>query len=434
MKRIKRRATLSLLLAGLLIAGLLVFSVRLVKNGKNWAMYRANSSLYHNGALDTGTLLDRNGVLLASAGDGFFRYADDESVRRACLHAVGDYTGNIGTGALSAFADKLAGYSFLNGTASLSGAGARVSLSIDAALCVKAYGALAGRSGAVLVMDYKSGDILCMVSSPGFDPSIGSAGTEGVYINRALSAVYTPGSVFKIVTLAAALENIGDLTQRRFYCSGSDTVGGETVRCSGSHGEQTIEEAFANSCNVAFAQLSLELGGDVLREYADFLGFTQELSLNGIPVKIGNFDAAVSGSASLAWSGIGQSTDLISPFALLRVSAAIANDGILKTPTLLKGGGRGSDRLFEESTANALADMMRYNVLYHYGSDRFPGLDICAKTGTAEVGDGTSHAWFTGFLRDKNHPLVFAVVVEHGGGGLQTAGAVANTVLQAAVG
>ena len=78
--------------------------------------------------------------------------------------------------------------------------------------------------------------------------------------------------------------------------------------------------------------------------------------------------------------------------------------------------------------------MMNYNVVDHYDGDiNFPGLKLCAKTGTAEVGDGTSHAWFTGFLLDDAHPYAFVVLVENAGGGLTNAGAVANTVLQAAV-
>lgn len=431
MKRVKQRANLILVLAALLVAGLLVFVVRLARDGESWAMFSANTSVYQNGVLNTGTLEDRNGVLLASAGGGTYRYADDKTVRIACLHAVGDYQGNIGTGALKVFADKLADYSFLRGTTSP--AGATVRLSIDSGLCAAAYNALNGRAGAVLVMDYTTGEILCMVSSPSFDPNAGANGADGVYLNRALSATYPPGSVFKIVTLTAALERIGGLQDRRFTCTGSTVIGGETVNCSGVHGVQTVEQAFANSCNVAFAQISEELGGDTLARYAKALGFTAELTLDGIPVKTGNFDAAGAGSAALAWSGIGQSTDLISPFALLRVSAAIANGGVLREPTLLKGQRGGTARLLGAATADSLAGMMSYNVQYAYGPSRFPGLNLCAKTGTAEVGDGTSHAWFTGFLQSEDHPLAFAVVVEHGGGGLTAAGAVANAVLQAAV-
>ena len=93
-----------------------------------------------------------------------------------------------------------------------------------------------------------------------------------------------------------------------------------------------------------------------------------------------------------------------------------------------------SDQLIEADTAATIADMMHNNVIETYGQDRFPGMDICAKSGTAEVGaDQTPNAWFTGFLRDEATPYAFIVLVENGGGGSSVAGTVASTVLQAAV-
>lgn len=434
MKRVKRRATAALLLAAALLVGLGIFLVRLYQNGADWALYAANRSVYKDGVLDTGTLTDREGVVLASAGDGIFSYADDATVRKACLHVVGDYGGFIGTGALNAFADRLAGYSFAFGTTR----GAQtVALSVDAQLQVAALNALAGRSGAVLIMDYETGEILCMVSAPTYDPADPPAsfeGTqyEGVFLNRCLSATYTPGSVFKLVTLAAALENLPDLSSRRFTCTGGIEVGGETVTCTGWHGEETIEQALANSCNSVFGELSLELGADTLARYADALGITESHELDGIPTAAGRFDLAEDQTADLAWSGIGQYNDLVCPYSMLRLVAAVAGDGVLTEPTLLKGGSNGTTRLLSAETAERIGDMMDYNVVYAYGQWNFPGLSICAKTGTAETGSGTSHAWFVGYLND-GPPLAFAVVVEHGGGGLAAAGPVANTVLQKAV-
>ena len=89
--------------------------------------------------------------------------------------------------------------------------------------------------------------------------------------------------------------------------------------------------------------------------------------------------------------------------------------------------------LVEPETAKTMQTLMRNNVVTTYGDIRFPGLTVCGKTGTAEVGDGTSHAWFTGFLLDEDHPYAFIVFVENGGGGLSVATPIANTVLQALV-
>ena len=328
----------------------------------------------------------------------------------------------------------LSGYSPLTGVAS---GGGTVQLSIDADLCVIAYEALAGRRGAVLVSDYTTGEILCMVSSLSYDPDTGFDSSDpaysGAYLNRCISASYPPGSIFKLLTAAAAIENIPDIDERHFYCSGSMVVGGSMIRCTGIHGEQTIEQALANSCNCAFAQLSLELGGDTLAAYAVQYGLSGSLSLNGIKTSAGYYETSEDGSAALAWSGVGQSTDLVTPFAMLRFVSAIAANGNLTEPTLLMGDRADQKVLVSPDTASRLRQMMNYNVVYSYGASNYPGLPLCAKSGTAELGDGTSHAWFSGFLDDAAHPYAFTVLVESGGSGARVAGPIANTVLQAAV-
>ena len=432
MKRIKTRAWAALILAAALLFGTGVYVWRFAVNGRYWVGFSANESVYQNGALAVGVVTDRNGVVLADVKDGARVYADGAETRIACLHAVGDAAGNIGTGALSAFSDRLSGYNLFSGA---SGKGGSVTLSIDAELNRCAWEALSGRSGAVLVSNYETGEVLCMVSSPSYDPNVGfdaeDPAYEGVYLNRALSAVYTPGSVFKLLTIAAAIERVDDLYTRTFFCAGSREVNGHILTCSGVHGSQTIEQALANSCNCAFAELSLELGAKTLEQYADKLGFTRQHSLSGVYTAIGSIDAGEEGSAELAWSGIGQAADVICPAALLRYVSAIAGNGVLREPSLVLGESGGRTRLLSADTAEKINAMMNYNVVSSYGEWRFPGLTkLCAKTGTAEVGDGTSHAWFAGFLDDPERPYAFVVVIEHGGGGLSAASPVANQVLQ----
>lgn len=438
MKKIKNRAFFAMLIAFGLVFGLGIFAVRLFVDGEDWVMLRANQSVFNQGVLDTGTVTDRNGVILAFAGNGVFSYADDETLRKSCFHAVGDFSGNIGSGAISAFDYKLAGYNVVNGVASVGENGGKVKLSIDSSLNAVAYKALNGRKGAVLVSNYKTGEILCMVSTPSYDPNtppdLTNPAYEGVYMNRALGATYTPGSVFKLVTLSAAIENISDLSGKTFTCSGSINVGGDVVNCTGVHGQQTIEQALAHSCNSAFSEISQELGADKIYEYAEKFGFCKSLAVSGIETAAGSIEKAGTGTSNLSWMGIGQYNDLISPIAMLRFVSAIANEGVAKEPVLLKNGNSGSTRLLKTETAQKIKELMSYNIAYAYGAEKFPNLDICAKTGTAEVGDGTSHAWFVGFLKDKNNTLAFTVIIENGGGGLVNAGPVANAVLQAAVG
>lgn len=424
MKKVKRRATAALLIAALLVVGLAVYLVRLADDGGAWASY-------FSGGTPGGTILDRNGVVLYSSDEDGYSFAEDWSTRVSCYHLLGDPNGNVRTGALRQFRDRLAGYSFLEGATS----GKTISLSVDSTLNVTAYSALAGRSGAVMLMDYTTGEVLCMVSSPGDDPeNPSSEPADGTYLNKCLSSSFTPGSVFKLVTLAAAIDNIPDLFERSLWCEGEMIADGALLTCTGNHGSQTIEQALANSCNCAFGTLALELGPELMAEYAEKLGMTASLQLDGMDVLPGSFTKGEAGSVGLAWSGVGQYEDLVCPYAMLRYVSAIANGGSVYEPTLLGHGSldRETDLLSAE-TAQRIAEMMNYNVQNAYGSWVFPGLDVSAKTGTAEVGDGTSHAWMTGFLNDPAHPYAFVVILEHAGGGLANAGPVANTVLQAAV-
>ncbi|MCD7749590.1 MAG: penicillin-binding protein, partial [Oscillospiraceae bacterium] len=313
-----------------------------------------------------------------------------------------------------------------------------VKISIDADLIVTAYNALIGRKGAVVVDYYETGQILCMVSSPSYDPEYGFDSTDssydGVYLNRGVNATYVPGSVFKLVTMAAAIENISDIWSQPFTCTGSTTIGGQTVTCSGTHGTQTVEQALANSCNVAFAEISVQLGGDTIAEYAEAYGLTSSHSINGeITTAAGSVTSAQGDANSTAWEGIGQYEDMVNPYALLRLVGAIANGGTVVEPSLLYGKSAGTTKLMSSATANTLSEMMSYNVEYSYGSSCYPGLEMHAKSGTAEVGDGTSHAWFAGFITNSDAPLAFVVVVENGGGGYAVASPIANTVLQQAV-
>ena len=434
MKKLQHRAYSALLVALCLLLGMGVYVGRFAAHAREWAAFPGNAAVYENGRVITGTVTDRNGLTLASVAEGKRVFAADAAVRTACVHAVGDREGNIGTGALRLFAEELGGYSPVTGLAAGGGA---VKLSIDAALQTEALAALNGRKGAVAVMDYTTGELLCMVSSPAFDPDVGiderDPRYEGAYLNRCISAAYTPGSVFKLVTLAAALETLPDLYERRFDCAGSVTVDGNPITCTAVHGSQTVEQALANSCNCAFAQLALELGAETLSRYAAQLGLSGSLTMNGVTTTPGRFDTAAAGSADLAWSGVGQSTDLVCPLAMLRLSAAVAHGGMAAEPTLLAGEKPVRSFVMSTDTADKLKAMMNYNVRAVYGEQNFPGLALCAKSGTAEVGDGTSHAWFTGFLDDEAHPYAFVVIIENGGGGARSAGPVANAVLQKAV-
>ncbi len=450
MRKIEKRAVLCLIIALALIAGLGLFCFRFVKNASDWAAYPYNRHMYSNsGQLLSGTILDRDGDVLTEVKDGERVYYPDATVRRATVHAVGDGSGYIGTGALTAFADRLSGYNLITGGYSPLGSGRNLTLTLDAYLNVTAYNAMDGRQGTVGVYNYKTGDILCMVSTPSFDPENppdASSAEDGVYLNRFLSSAQVPGSIFKTVTLTAALENLPDLKDRTFTCTGETTVGGTVITCPKPHGKMDIESAFANSCNGVFGALAAELGGDTMTKYVEQAGLTRRMSVDGIMTAAGHYDVSDADKGQIGWSGVGQYTDTVNPCNMMAYMGAIANGGTAAVPRLILDITTPSgiptswqrteetDTLVQGGTAAQVKEMMKNNVVQTYGTDRFRGLDIGAKSGTAEVGgDKRPNAWFAGFLDDPEHPYAFIVLVENGGGGASVAGEIAATVLQACV-
>ena len=450
MRKIERRAMLCLLLAAALSLGLVVFAFRFFLYGGKWVSFAANRHLYNSqGQLSVGRVLDRDGDLLSWVDENGHRaYYDNATVRKATLHVVGDAQGRIGSGALVAFADKLSGYHLLTGAYSPIGAGNDLYLTVDARLNYEAYTAMNGKKGAVAVYNYRTGEVLCLFSSPTFDPEAppdiqeGDTTYDGVYLNRALSSTFVPGSVFKTVTLAAAIENIPDLFSRTFTCTGSCQVGDDVVTCPSAHGEMDIYGAFSKSCNGVFAQLAVELGPEVMAAYTEKAGLTHRYSVNGLTTAAGSFQFSGASDNQLGWAGVGQFNDLVNPMSLMIYMGAIAEGGkaavpqlVLKTVTPLGFPSsfyfsHRTGKLIEADTAATLADMMARNVTETYGAGRFPNMDICAKSGTAEVGGGKApNSWFTGFLRNEDAPYAFAVVVEEGGSGAQTAGSIAAAVL-----
>lgn len=454
MLRIEKRASVCLFLSIALTLGLAAFCFLFFQNGGRWVSFAANRHLYNSkGELSVGRVLDRDGDLLSWVdADGSRAWYANSTVRKATLHVVGDAQGKIGSGALVAFADKLSGYSLLTGAYSPFGEGNDLYLTIDAHLNYVAYHAMDGKKGAVGVYNYETGEILCLLSMPAYDPADppdiqeGDPQYDGVYVNRFLSGLLTPGSVFKTVTLAAAIETLPDLFNRTFTCTGSLRVGDELVTCPAAHGEMDIYSAYTQSCNGVFAQLANELGVQILADYTQQAGLTSSYQVSGLRTAAGRFPFDGLTPGQLGWAAVGQADDLVNPCALMIYMGAIASGGqaavpqlVLKTESPLGFPpsfylAHRTERLVSSHTAQLLTELMARNVTDGYGSRRFPNTDICAKSGTAEVGGGKAPtAWFAGFLRNEDAPYAFVVAVEEGGSGSQTAGDVAAAVLNALV-
>ena len=450
MKRITSRAVVCLFLSLMLILGTFLFIYRFFNNGNKWVSYPANRHLYTNGQINSGRILDTTGKVMARFNDGW-KYLDDKASRLSTIHAVGDPGGQIGTGALTVFAGNLNGYNLFTGTGISSAANGRdLHLTIDADVSAVAYKALDGHVGLVGVYDYTTGKIICMVNSPAYDPNHAaeSSKKDGAFINRFLSSKFTPGSIFKIVTTMAALEKMENVDDWSYKCTGSEEMAdGYKITCTRKHGTVSLEEALNVSCNCAFGEISVELGSGILKGYADKSGLTSNYSINGIKSAKSTFDFSGGNKTDLAWSGIGQGKDLVNPCAMMVFCGAIASGGEAACPQIVdhfsftNGASltdyevQYTDELIAPSTAKTVTEYMRTDVLKNYGQSNFPGLKICAKSGTAEV-DKTkeSNGWFTGFPDDVDHPLAFICMVEEGGYGAKSAGKVINTVLQEAVG
>ena len=448
MNKVASRAGIVLLLVLILVAGLSFFLVEYVTQADNWVTFAGSPHVYNGGNIGCGAVTDRDGILLLDLNGGR-TYSSDEQIRLSTVHWVGDRKGSVDAPALSAYAAQLAGFELLNGVYSYGNTGGVAQLTLSAKVQTAALEALGDRKGTVGVYNYKTGELICAVTTPTFDPdNVPDADQEdgkyeGMYVNRFVQSRYTPGSIFKIVTLAAALESIPDVLEQEFSCNGSYQIGNDTVTCDGKHGKQTLKQAFRNSCNSAFAQLALQVGRDTLGSYVEQFGLTSPVQFDGITTAKGNFDLTDASQLSVAWSSIGQYTDLVNPCAYMTFVGAIAAGGKGVLPHVVQSASSGGimgysanavkgERLMSASTAETIREFMGFNVEDKYGSGNFPGLTVCAKTGTAEVGgDKKPNAVFTGFVQDAQYPLAFIVIVEDGGYGREICVPIMSKVLEA---
>lgn len=446
MKKTRSRSTMVLIIALLAIVGLCVFIVKIFLNAGQWIQHSYNGHLAGSGGLSSaGEIFDRSGNTLAYSQDGERLYNSDYTTRLSTLHVVGDDSLNISSAIQSSYRSQLIGFNYLWGLGLPSSlkAGGNITLTIDSSACNAAYNALGEHNGAVVVYNYKTGEVLCSVSTPTYDPMDPPEITEdnekeydGVYVDKVLAGLYAPGSTFKIITAAAALENIPDIENETFTCNGSTKIGGNEITCMHIHGELTMKEGLAQSCNVVFSELAARLGKDKMTAMAEKLGFNSSVIVNGTETARQVYNVSKADENGLGWSGIGQYTVEANPMQMAIMCGAIANGGTAVLPNEIKSGvmeiNGGTKDMIDSDLAAKLDEYMRYDVTSYYGDSLFPSLTVCAKTGTAEVGENKEpHAWMVGYSQDEDAPLAFAVIVENGGYGFSTAGPVAVAAMEA---
>jgi peptidoglycan glycosyltransferase len=328
--------------------------------------------------------------------------------------------------------------------------GRDVVLTLDAELQNYAAEQLGDREGAVVVLDTQSGAVRALVSQPTFDPraldeaAAGSAPVPAM-LNRATQALYPPGSTWKIVTLAAALND--GLVSLDDVVTDGDRIGyfdGFPVRCDNNPEGVTsfdIAHAFAYSCNVTFAQLGVDLGARRFREYAAAFGLTEAPPFP-LPTVAGGMAGDDMSQAELASSAFGQGQLVITPMGMALVVAAIARDGTLPVPTLLadvpgvRWGSIADERgTWRRAVPARTARLVRQAMIvsaedgWARAARNAAGLALGAKTGTAETGTGQPHAWTVAFAPADDPTLAVAVLVAHGGSGAAAAAPIAGRVL-----
>ena len=435
MNRVTKRTWMMFLFVGLLLGGMGFFVGEYVLQADRWIVSVGSPHIYKNSNLGRGTVVDRDGVLLLDMTDGR-AYSDNAQTRASTMHWLGDRNGSIQAGAVTNYAAMMAGYDKVSGLYDYNGSDGVIRLGLSAAVQNAALEALNGRKGTVGIYNYQTGQILCAVTSPTYDPDNvpdiagdTSGKYEGVYLNRFLQSTYVPGSIYKIVTAAAALECVPDIENMTFYCDGAYEYGTEAVTCETAHGTLDLKGALAHSCNCSFAQIAKLVGRKNMEKYVAKYGITDPVTFDGVTSARGNYDISNTGGASFAWSCIGQHSDLINPARFMTFLGTVAAGGKGVEPylvasverngeTVYEAQAKSTGRIMSEKTAEKLKGYLRNNVQTIYGDGHFPGLSVCAKSGTSQLGGGQkSNAMFAGFLADEAYPLAFIVVVENGGYG-----------------
>ncbi|MBP3478712.1 MAG: penicillin-binding protein [Oscillospiraceae bacterium] len=448
MNRIMGRARVLLILILVLALGVSFFLGEYLIHGDSWILFPGSPHIYNAGNIGCGIITDRDGILMLDLTGGR-TYAQNAALRSSTIHWLGDRQGNISAPALAHYADQIAGFDLLNGVYAYGGTGGTVTTTLSARVQIAALEAMGDHTGTVAVYNYKTGELICAVTTPNYDPDDvpdisgdNAEGFEGIYLNRFTQSTYTPGSIFKIVTLAAALEAIPDIQQQTFTCTGTRSYGVDKVTCEKTHGAMTLKEAFAKSCNCTFAQIADQLGGEVLQRYAQQFHIIDSVNFDGITTAAGSLDVQGRADVLVAWSAIGQHKDLINPCRFMTFLGAIANDGVEVQPHLVsqirsgitnsyRAESYSAGRIMSTQTAKTLQAYLRNNVENYYGDDDFPGLAVCAKSGTAEVGGSKKpNAMFTGFVTDTDLPLAFIVTVEDGGYGRTVCTPIISSILE----
>lgn len=427
-----------------------------------------NPRLRLSAGFSRGGIVSADGeVLVASVPAGSGRYRREYRGPAGLAPTIGYVSSRYGASGLEAAYD-----SYLRGEAAESWVerlrgfprtlGGRrlpdLQLTIRAEVQRRAERAMGGRRGAVVALDPRTGDVLALVSLPGFRPDRVDADWDALrrdpaspLLNRAVAGLYPPGSAYKPAVALSCLE-AGELNRKEtFDCRGRRTVRGQTIEDLGGavHGRIDLAAATQVSCNYVFSGLAMRLTPARLAEDARRYGLLAPAGLR-LAEEEGRFPEPTRlQREDLAQLGIGQGSLLVTPFGLARFAALLANRGRPVEPRLVQGPGtwaarrqglfrwgrplgeRGAEAWAVDAVNQLLAGVVSAGTGWRA---QLPGVKVAGKTGSAENPHGSPHAWFMGFAPADEPRVAVAVVVENAGLGGQVAAPVAREVLAAALG
>ena len=443
-------------------------------------------ALYHEYAAPRGAILASDGTVMAMSDpiDDSFQYQRKYTNGNVYAPVTGYYSitspADRGIEAsrdrlLSGQSDSLwmdRAKSLFTGTQNK---GASIETSINPRMQETAYRMLGDMSGSVVAIEPSTGRILAMVSTPSYDPGAltghDSSDASRAYqelarradnpmLNRATSQLYPPGSTFKVVVAAAALESGQYSPDSEIPAGASYTLPGTaydmtnaTAAGDGVNGKISMQDALAYSSNTAFSQLGVSLGGKTIADQAKKFGYGSTITLDGTNSSGSPMRAVASkfpGEQTpdkIALASIGQGDTLATPLQDAMIAAAVANGGKLMQPTLVDRV-RSSDlsvisettpsvysQTFSADTSQALTEMMEGVTTKSYPDLQIPGMQVAAKSGTAQIGAGntSNDGWMIGFA-PADKPKVAVAVVVHGisSYGMEIAGPIMKSVMQEA--
>jgi len=462
------RVLISLCVLFFILIGYLTYfqlfqSNRLASNPYNKRILEAENSTLR------GSIYDRNGIVLASSKKtktGSVRiYPYDSLYSQVIGYNSRVYGKSLLEASYNSYLLGISEFDIVLGLKTHIGAGKSfgdaVYLSIDHKLQKLGEQLLNGRNGAVVAMDPKTGEILAMVSNPSYNPNDNELSYEWQslvessnhpFVPRATQGLYVPGSTYKVVTSAAAIEN--GLENLTFNDVGKVKINGKWIRNQNqqAHGTLDLKGALTVSSNVVFSQIGVKLGGEKMINIAERFGLNKSIIFD-IPVKRSIFPYVNMGKTDLAAAGMGQGKIMVTPLEMAMITSGIANKGKIMKPVLVKSvlTSAGEEVIslqtsvlfntMKQGVADKLKIMMQNVVENGTGKNaKIYGIHVAGKTGTAEneltkEDPNKSHAWFISFAPVENPQIAVAVVIEYGGStGGQLAAPIAQKIMAAYLG